>query len=195
MESSLKSSIEAVSNRVLRLEADRAAPAKKRATTESRSHWADRDDMVDGSATPRWSPSDEEEDMEEGSEKCARGTSKSIKLSDANATLISSAFSTVLPNEQRRRLREAFPTTELAETRCPRLDPLFRTSSVRQEARTADAELARIQALVHDPMAPLMWLQHALDEEGEKACPWKRPGQYCRMQFDCWAMPPPTSRV
>ena len=56
MESSLKSSIEAVSNRVRRLEADRAGPpAKKRATTESSSHWADRDDMVDGLATPRWS--------------------------------------------------------------------------------------------------------------------------------------------
>ena len=74
--------------------------------------------------------------MEEGSEKCARGTSKIIKLSDANVTLISSAFSAVLPNEQRRKLREAFPKTELAETCCPRLDPLFRTYSVRQEVRT-----------------------------------------------------------
>ena len=39
--------------------------------------------------------------MEEGSEKCVRGTSKMIKVSEANATLISSAFSSVLPNEQR----------------------------------------------------------------------------------------------
>ena len=54
MESSLKSSIEAVSNRVDRLEANCAGPPlKKRATTESRRHWADRDDTVDQSVSPR----------------------------------------------------------------------------------------------------------------------------------------------
>ena len=120
---------------------------------------------MDYSAAVRWPPSNDEEDMEERSEKCARDAPKAIKLSEANATLISSAFTSVLPNTERRRIRDSFPTTELVETRCPRLDPLFRTSSVKQEAKTADAELARIQALIHDPMAPLIRLQHAFDEE------------------------------
>ena len=48
MKTSLKSSIEAVSNRVYQLEANCAGPpAKKRAMTESHSHWAACNDMVD----------------------------------------------------------------------------------------------------------------------------------------------------
>ena len=47
MESSLKSSIEAVSNRMERLEAERGSPsAKKRARAESHRHWIDRNDTV-----------------------------------------------------------------------------------------------------------------------------------------------------
>ena len=103
--------------------------------------------------------------MEEGSEECARGTPKAIKLSKGNATLIYSAFTSVLPNMECRRIRDSFPMTELAETHCPHLDPLFRTSSVKQKVKTADAKLAHIQVLIQDPMAPLIWLQHTFDEE------------------------------
>ena len=165
MESSPKSSVEALSNRVERLEAERSSPpARKRARAESHRHWTDRDDTVDYSTAVRWPLSNDEEDREEGSEECARGALKAIKLSKANATLISSAFTSVLTNTERRRIRDSFPTTELAETRCP----LFRTSSVKQEVKTADAELAQVQALIHNPMAPLIRLQHAFDEEDGK---------------------------
>ena len=169
MESSLKSSIESVSNRMDRLEADHGGPpARKKARTEHPYHWADRNDVVDYSAAVQWPLPNDEEDMEEGSAECARGAQMAIKLSKANATLISAS---VLPNTERQRIRDAFPTTKLAETRCPCLDALFRSSSVKQEVKTADAELARIQALVHDPMAPLIRLQHAFDEEDGESLP------------------------
>ena len=150
MESSLKSSIEAVLNRVERLEAKCGSPpARKWIRAESHRHWTDCDITVDYSAAVWWPPSNDEEDMEEGSEECARGTPKAIKLSKANVTLISSTFTSVLPNTERQKIRDAFPTTELAEMHCLHLDPLFRTSSVKQEAKTADAELARVWALIH----------------------------------------------
>ena len=46
--------------------------------------------------------------------------------------------------------------TELAKTHFPCLNELFNTSSVKQEAKSAAIELAHIQALVRDPMAPLI---------------------------------------
>ena len=131
-------------------------------------HWTDRDDTVNYLAAVQWPSSNDEEDMEEGSEECARGAPKAIKLYKANATLISSAFTSVFTNTERRRIRDSFPKTELAETCCVRLDLLFRTSSVKQEAKTADAELAWVQVLIHDPMAPLIRLQHAFDDEDGK---------------------------
>ena len=50
-------------------------------------------------------------------------------------------------------------------TRCPKLDAIFKTSSVKQDVKTADAELVRLQAFVHDPVAPLLQLVHAMDDE------------------------------
>ena len=63
-------------------------------------------------------------------------------------------------------MRSAFPTPEVKATRCPKLDPVFKTKS-KAETKTADAELARIQAFVHDPVGPLVQLLHGLDTEEE----------------------------
>ena len=44
---------------------------------------------------------------------------------------------------------------------------VFRTKSVKAEAKSADGELARIQAFVHDPAGPMFELLHGLDAETE----------------------------
>ena len=93
-----------------------------------------------------------------------------MQLSETNVTLIIAAFMKFLPNEECWQIGESFPTTELAEMRCSSRDPLFKTSSMKQQAKTTDAELACIQVLINDPMVPLVQLQHALDNNGENIC-------------------------
>ena len=48
--------------------------------------------------------------------------------------------------------------------RCPRLDPIFKLTLLQKEVRTGDAKLARVQVLMHDPVAPLIHLLHACDD-------------------------------
>ena len=63
-------------------------------------------------------------------------------------------------------MRNSFPVPKVSETRCPRLDTIFQTSA-KLEAKTADAELARIQAFVLDPMGPLARVLHAMEDSGD----------------------------
>ena len=79
-----------------------------------------------------------------------------VSLSEDDRTLISSSFTKVLPNSTRRKVRDTFPLPDLKETHCPRLDPIFKSSSVGAEVKSADAELARLQAFVLDPVGPLI---------------------------------------
>ena len=44
------------------------------------------------------------------------------------------------------------------------MDPIFKATSLQKEVKTGDAELARVQALMHDPVAPLIRLLHACDD-------------------------------
>ena len=52
-------------------------------------------------------------------------------------------------------------------TRCPKLDPVFKTASEKPEAKSADTELARIQVFVHDPVGPMVQLLQKMEEETE----------------------------
>ena len=81
--------------------------------------------------------------------------------------LLTTSFGSTIPNRVRRRNRNAFPTPEVEAARCPKLDPVFRTKSVKAEAKSADGELARIQAFVHDPVGPMVELLLGLDAETE----------------------------
>ena len=70
-----------------------------------------------------------------------------------NQEIVQNAFSTTLTNVERRRVRNSFGTADLPNTRCPRLDPVFKTSIAKaSEAKAMDDELARIQAFVLDPV-------------------------------------------
>ena len=169
MESALSASIQEVSRRVDRLEG--APPAKRKATEVRRGSdtlspigWAGREDDMASVPRPQWSDSDQDEHDERAEVGDGRsGTPSVIQLSEENAALVSSAFSTVLPSAERKRVRDSFPCPGLEETRCPRLDPLFKTASVNKDTKSIDSELARIQSLMHDPAAPLIDLLHSLD--------------------------------
>ena len=86
-------------------------------------------------------------------------------LSKDNLALLASSFSMALSNTTRRKVRDTFPLPELKETRCPRQDPIFRSSSVGAEVRVADAELAPIQAFVLDPVGPLIQVLRATEDD------------------------------
>ena len=115
---SLTSSVKEVSDRVDRLAETVYGPPKKRSPAESgSSHWADRDnEMLDDLPPPRW-------DSEDGD------VDRFATLSERNESLLLSAFSSTLTNSERQRIRSAFPPPRVQETRCPRLDPLFRSSA------------------------------------------------------------------
>ena len=158
LESSLNSTIKSVSDCVDQLsETVHGPPAKKRLAESSHIHWADRRDQVLDTLL-RWSDKEGEGD----GEPSATGT---IELSENNKSLLSSAFSTTLTNGERRRIRNTFPTSGVQQTRCPRLDSIFKSSSVKSEVKTNDAELARVQAFVLDPVGPRIKMLHCLDEE------------------------------
>ena len=90
-----------------------------------------------------------------------------VSLSEDDRTLISSSFTKVLPNSTRRKVRDTFPLPDLKETHCPRLDPIFKSSSVGAEVKSADAELARLQAFVLDPVGPLIRVLKATEDTDE----------------------------
>ena len=159
MESSLSSSIRSVSDRVDRLSETVYGPTSRKRPAESgQVHWADRRDRAPETVIT-WS----DEECEEDGEGSATGT---IELSEYNQSLLSSSFSKTLSNGERRKIRNSFPIPGIQQTRCPRLDPIFKSASVKSEAKTNDAELARLQAFVLDPVCPLVKMLHSLDEEG-----------------------------
>ena len=68
---------------------------------------------------------------------------------------------------ERRRLRNQFPTSTVAQTRFPRLDPVFKVSRAKaQDVKALDRELARVQAQVHDAVGPLLHLLSGVELEG-----------------------------
>ena len=149
----LSSSVSRIVHRVECLESSRttAPPQKKRrAATESRIlSWAD---QMDG-----------DEAKEDSDEEYPDKTSP-ITLSESNKSLLATSFSTTLSNSERRKVRNTFQTPGVVETRCPRLDPIFKSTSVKAEVKSADSELARLQAFVHDPVGPLTMVLHSMED-------------------------------
>ena len=166
MEKSLTGEIQSISKRVDYLEKGKETPPAKRMATEVPSSWADREpmDLRDRQSQDiAWPISDDEggDDPSETDQPLA----PTIRLSEDDKGVVTSAFKRALSTEDRRRLRNGFPCPEIQETRCPKLDPIFKTTSVNKDARTNDGELARIQVLIHDPVAPLLRLLHACGDD------------------------------
>ena len=159
MKDSFSSELRSVSERVERLaETVYASPApKKRRTAETVTSgrpwhkWRD-----SGSSAPLQHESDDESGMEgdEGTE-----------LSESSKSLVISAFSSSLQNSERRRIRTQYPHSGLPQTRCPKMDAVFKSASGKADTKTADAELGKIQAFVFDPVGPLLHLLEKVSEE------------------------------
>ena len=148
--------------RVQRLESshsrDPLPPASKRPrrAAESCTHvtiWADREpEDLDGPSRRELSSDEDEE--------------QAFTLSERSVALFTSAFSSTLSNTERWKVRKSFPVPNVLETRCPRLDPVFK-SSVKAEVKAADSELSSIQAFVLDPVGPLARVVKAMEEGGD----------------------------
>uniref|UniRef100_A0A1X7TF24 Uncharacterized protein n=1 Tax=Amphimedon queenslandica TaxID=400682 RepID=A0A1X7TF24_AMPQE len=118
------------------------------------------------SVSKRWPVSDEEdgEDPPEVDQPCIP-----ILLSEDDKGFVASSFKKILSTKERRKLRNGFPCPELQETPCPKLDPIFKSASIHKEAKSNDSELAWIQALIHDPVAPLLCLLYACSDETDQS--------------------------
>ena len=79
-------------------------------------------------------------------------------VSEETRQVVKKAFRTSLSNTDRKETKGRAPDLDLAETRCPRLDPLFKTGEPKfagnTEAKQVDNDLQKIQALMLDVTAP-----------------------------------------
>ena len=136
--------------------ADRVAGRTR--TSEPVRSWADR--MSDGEV------SDEE------SQPSAK-KAKPDPTSEETREVFKKAFTATLSNSARREIRTRAPEPDLPFTRCPKVDPLFKTADSRfsgnAEAKQTDGDLQRIQALMLDMTGPLLELMKATESEAEEA--------------------------
>ena len=95
--------------------------------------------MPDLPPSPRW-PDDEEDDENSGE------TRKPFEVSESTSALLKKSFTSTLPQMERCKLRGMFHVPNVDETRCPRLDSVFKTagSSLRGEAKAFEQDLARV---------------------------------------------------
>ena len=111
------------------------------------------------STNPAGDMSDDEEEDQPGS-----GV---VTLSEPDVRLIQGAFSATISNMERRSIRNAFPVTAtIPQTKCPHLDPVFKSSLKGTEGvKTLDKELFKAQSVVHDSVGPLARLLARADKE------------------------------
>ena len=165
MQSHFSSEICSISARVDRLtvSADGTPEPKRKKAAETGPHssrlWADRRDSGLSNPLPHFRDSDAESDEE------MEGTLGTLSLSESSEALVKGAFSSTLTNSERRKIRAHYVHSGLHQTRCPKLDPVFKTASGKAEAKSGDIELARLQAFVLDPVGPLLHLLEKLKSE------------------------------
>ncbi len=161
MKDSFSSELKSVSDRVDRLaETVNTSPApKKRRTAETATlgrSWHEQRDSGLSAPLPSFNQSDDESGKEgdEGTE-----------LSESSKALVTSAFSSSLHNSELRKIRSQYHHSGLPQTRCPKLDSVFKSATGKAETKMADAELGKIQAFVLDPVGPLLHLLEKIKDE------------------------------
>ena len=112
--------------------------------------------MTDLPPLPRW-PDDEDDDETGGD------TQEPFEVSERTSVLLKKSFTSTLPHVERRKLRTIFHIPKVKETRCPRLDSVFKTASLslRGETKAFEQDLAIVQTFVLDPIGPLVQLLEA----------------------------------
>ena len=107
-------------------------------------------------------------DEEEGEASDEEPPAKRPKLMVSEETR-QKAFRTSLSNTERKETKDRAPDLDLAETRCPRLDPLFKTGESKfagnSDAKQVDNDLQKVQALMLDVTAPLLELKGFVEAE------------------------------
>ena len=146
--------------------------------TNSRSRsWADR--VSEASCSRSWADRMSEDEAEDGEidKEIDEPVTKKTKLevSEHTKELVRESFLKPLSTTSRRETRGRAPTLDLAETRCPRLDPLFKTQESKftgnSEAKQVDNDLQKIQALILDVAAPLLELKGCTEKEDNPRSP------------------------
>lgn len=89
------------------------------------------------------------------------------KLSESLTEIVKDSFTTTLSNSSRRELRNKCPTPETVQTRCPRVDAVFKTPESRfsknVEGKSLDNDFMKIQAFMLDVASPLTELLQGLE--------------------------------
>ena len=92
-----------------------------------------------------------------------------LMVSEETRQVVKKAFRTSLSNTERKETKGRAPDLDLAETRCPRLDPLFKTGESKfagnSDAKQVDNDLQKVQALMLDVTAPLLELKGFVEAE------------------------------
>ena len=112
--------------------------------------WADR--PLDSLPMPQWDDQDEESaDVESW---------KVVQVSENTQKAIKTAFGRPLHNAARLQTRKAYPFPMTEDTKCPKLDGVVK-QNLTKEIRDADSNVAKLQTLTLDAVAPLV---HILEE-------------------------------
>ena len=81
------------------------------------------------------------------------------------------SFCMSLLNAERRKIRRSYPISGSSSTRCPKLDPVFKSQAVKADYKPHDGELARLQAFRRSTYPPRGSGQQASRGGGKGA--WK----------------------
>lgn len=126
--------------------------------SSARPSWASRMD-VNPEELPDYSAEVQFDASEMGGEDIAELT----EVSDETHQLLTTVCTRSVSNEKRKRIRSDFPLPKVPATRSPNLDAFIRPE-LSQTAKSQDKELAVIQSLVLDAVAPLTaLLEHGSD--------------------------------
>ena len=171
----LEAMLKSVDQKIERLSTNRGAHSSTPSSTHTPENWGDRMDRhdrgdeslpLDGEAVLTWSDDGGEEDESD---------QKKSSLSEETTGLVKAAFSKTLPNASRRETRGRCPVPCVPQTRCPRVDPIFKAPesrfSTNTEAKQVDNDLQKLQAYMLDVAAPLLELAEAAESPSNTTLP------------------------
>ena len=111
-----------------------------------------------GHTSRTWADIMSDEEEGEASDKEPPAKRPKLMVSEETRQVVKKAFRTSLSNTERKETKGRAPDLDLAETRCPRLDPLFKTGEFKfagnSDAKQVDNDLQKVQALMLDVTAP-----------------------------------------
>lgn len=94
-----------------------------------------------------------------------------LQVSEETKELVKISFTSTLSYPERKETKGRAPDLDLPETRCPKLDALFKTQeskfSGNADAKQVDNDLQKLQALMLDVAAPLLELKGFTEQESK----------------------------